>query len=364
MMVDATSALADTSAAGRLGIDASGGISSMLGRAIGIRGDRSDIGAMTAAQNAINITSGMLTDDSVTFSNMVRNTRFRQMGMTGLEASAAGKLTTQDLGVIGAGGSAAQQLIMQRGLVSLLNKDGSINQNQVNSYLKTQGEFLDIGGAGGVGMTLSPQIAGMVTAFRKRRAAGASDVELFKENPEAFGAMMQTLEGGGSSSNIAGGFMGGAGSSSTTGIGKKIADGKVSAGTMSDAGEVTTEGAAKQRIKEIQQAASKGMNLENLASVFSSIERAITPERMDAFEKASSNAAKNMEISATNFKELSSQAGELNTQFIKLKETLESLNTSPMNLGGFSTKGNPAQTREQIQDSMNKVKQRVDGKTQ
>ena len=369
LMVDATSSLAESSSAGRLGIDATGGTSALIGRTIGDRGGRSEIAAMTAANTAIAGTSNNLTDSSVTFTNMVRDTRFRQMGMSGPEAAAAKTLTTQDISILQGGGEAAQRLAMQKGLVSLIGKDGQMDTGAVNKFANAQGQFLEMGGAGGVGQVFSPEVAAKASQFRKRLAAGEDPAKLMAEDKVAFGAIGQTatLSGQGGAletSNIIGSFQGTA-DRVKTGLGGKIMNGTAPIGAETAGGENMITGGAVQTNKEIMAGRKDMESLDKVSKVLGAIEKAVTPDTMEKFASAASSAASNMEISSTNFKQLSDQAGLLNTEFSKLKTTLESLNTSAANLGGFNTRGgNKGLSASDIQAEIGRTKVRADKKPQ
>lgn len=369
LMVDSTASLAESSGAGRLGIDATGGVSALIGRTIGERGGRSEIAAMTAANTAIAGTSNNLTDSSVTFTNMVRDTRMRQMGMSGPEAAAAKSLTTQDISILQGGGEAAQRLAMQKGLVSLIGKDGTIDKGAVNKFANIQGQFLELGGAGGIGQVYSPEVTAKASEFRKRLAAGEDPKKLMAEDKVAFGAIGQiaTLSGQGGAqevSNIIGSYQGVA-DRAKTGNGGKIMNGTAPLGAETVGGEAAGTGAAVQVNKEIQAGRKDMESLDKVSKVLGAIEKAVTPETMEKFASAASSAAGNMEISATNFKALSDQAGLLNTEFSKLKTTLESLNTSAANLGGFNTKGgNKGLSASDIQAETGRIKERADKKPQ
>ena len=367
MMVDATTSLAETSSAGRLGVDATGGVSALLGRAIGNRGGISEIAAMTAANTAIAGTSNNLTDQTVTFTNMMRDTRFRQMGMSGAEAAAAKTISSTDLAVLQSGGPEAARLAMQKGLVSLLGANGQINAGAVSTFAGIQGQFLEMGGASGVGQVFNPAVTAKAAEFRKRLARGEDPAKLMAEDKAAFGAIGQiaTLSGQGGAqevSNIIGAFAGVA-DRAKTGNGEKIMNGTATLGKETQGGETAFTAGAVQTNKEIQAGRKDLESLDKVSKVLGAIEKAVTPETMDKFANAAASAAGNMEISATNFKQLSEQAGILNIEFSKLSRTLEALNTSAANLGGFSTKGNKALTAEQISAEITNSKKRADGKT-
>lgn len=367
MMVDATSSLAESSSAGRLGVDATGGAAALIGRTIGDRGGRSEIAAMSAAQSAIAGTSNNLTDSSVTFTNMMRDTRLRQMGMGGKEAAVAKTMTTQDMTVLQQGGPEAEKLAMQKGLVSLFNKNGALDTNAVNKYANIQGQFLEAGGASGVGMLNDPATAAKASEFRKRLAAGEDPRKLMAEDKKAFGAIGQdaSLSGQGGTaevSNIIGSLEGVADRVKKTG-GKDAMNGTADVGTQTAAGEQIVTGEAVQKNKEIQAGRKDMESLDKVAKVLGSIEKAVTPETMEKFATAASSAAGNMEISATNFKALSESAGNLDGEFKKLKTTLEGLNTSSANLGGFKTGGgNKGLSADDIKAEITRSKNRADGK--
>ncbi len=370
MMVDATSSLAESSQAGRLGVDATGGVSALIGRTIGDRGNRTDVQAITAAQGAIAGTSQNLTDSSVTFTNMMRDTRLRQMGMSGKEAAVAKTLTTQDMSVLQQGGPEAERLAMQKGLTSMFDKNGKLDAGAVNKYATIQGQYLEQGGASGVGLLNDPATAAKASEFRKRLAAGESASKLMAEDKKAYGVVAQdaALSGQGGAaevSNIIGKFEGVAEKTKKKGEGDKIMNGTADVGTTAAAGEQIVTAGAVQQNKEIQAGRKDMESLDKVAKVLGSIEKAVTPETMEKFATAASTAAGNMEISATNFKQLSESAGNLDGEFKKLKTTLEGLNTSAANLGGFKTGGgNKGLSADDIKAEITRSKSRADGKPQ
>lgn len=335
LMSDGISHLAQTGGTAALGVDATQGITALLGRALGGSTAGSDVNRSAAAMSAINSTSEKLQDTSVSYTNMVRNTRLRQSGMSGIEAANFMKLSAQELGQLQAGGPEAERLANERGFNSFFNNKGQFQQNK--AAIATAGGFLEMGGQGGLSMMLTEaQQAAGHAAITKRANGGSLNTAEAEAARTLRGAMGSTEE----AAALAVGFGGGIGATSSGGKASKIMNGTAPLGAESIGGEAIMAEKAKMNAKEIK-AGSKDMeNLDAVSKVLGAISKAITPETMERFAGAASKAADDMKISSDNMGKLNIATGTLSASFDNLAKKLDGLNTNAANIGGFKTGAN------------------------
>jgi len=339
LMTDGISHLAQSGGTAASGVDGTAGITQLLGRALGQADGRSDVNRSTAAVGAINTATEALGDTSVSYTNMVRNTRFRQMGMGGIEAGAAMKLSAPELAVLQKGGKAAEQLATERGLSTFFDANGKYDKRQANKVAAEQGKFLEQGGASGLGMIQTPEDAAASHAAKIKFAKGETltaaerkalmhgnaiaNVAMGAKAANELGNVEMSLEGIGTSTS--------AGSKArAAGIGKNVA-GEAGAGENIQA-IGTRQDAAKIR------AGGKDMDsLGKVSEVLGAISKAMTPEMMAKLASAAGEASGNMKIGAENMGTLNAATGKLSTSFDSLKGNIDKLNTSIINIGGFKT---------------------------
>jgi hypothetical protein len=162
LMVDATVQMSQRSGLTGLGIDAAGGMASLLMRTVGERDpNRSEVAQITAARTAIGTVSDMLSTTEVSLANMERMASFSDVFAENAFAQvAAGNMTLEDMEILRRGSSpnatdkdkqVAEFLARERGMTDIINPDGSINRAKFDDINKAQTVMFLRGGSSGLG---------------------------------------------------------------------------------------------------------------------------------------------------------------------------------------------------------------------
>lgn len=330
MMVDATVSLAQSGATTQLGIDATGGITELMGRALGTRDPNSSSALqIQAAQVGIQQQSGLLTNRSLSFGNMARDTRLRQLLGDPMQAANAATLTAEQLQTLQGGGENAERLAYTKGLTGLINESGGIDQKMVKQLSNIQRDFAEFGGAGGVGYAVDPKVMQRGRDVLRRLESEGKSVNdldtlrgLSKEDREAVGALTGTrnLAVGGQGSNLAGLASmyetkgdrdpNKLGTGRKTGVTEDLATGDTQVGTSE-----LIEGMKK-----------FGKDVQNLGKLQEIIEKGFV-ENIDRFGEAAAKSVENMrnDVNTEVFKKLGAESDALKGKFETLGTTIDNL---------------------------------------
>lgn len=348
MMVDATVSLAQTSGSAQLGIDATGGITSLIGRALG-KSDPNTANAaeIRAAQTGIQQGGDLLTDRTISFSQIVRDTQLKTIfGGDPTKSISAATLDFTQIETLKKGDKAALDLVYQKGLSDLLNEDGTINLTAVKEYEQIQRNFAKRGGASGVGYTLSPETNKRVDEIEAKltaRGISLSDTEAVNEalSPEERDIFMArnrvlNIAGGG---NVAAMQLRG----SMQDLNRPKLNRAPTAGEKTASAEIL--GTDVTKIKE-SMAGEKALDgdVRGLALVKSLMETTFE-ENMGKFGDAAAEAVEKMrnDVNTEVFKKLAKSSDELGTKFGNLGKQVDNLSkkVGNLNFGNMILPENP-----------------------
>jgi hypothetical protein len=339
MMVDATVSIAQTGATAQLGIDATGGITELLGRALGGRDpNRSSQLQIMAAQTAIQESSVGLTDRRVSFSNMLRDMELREMLGDPIQAATAAGMTRAQMHTLMMGANpenspeaqaAAQDLIYGMGLTGFLDDQGGIDQERVQRFYGTQFTRSMLG-AGGTGLTIDPEVSQraidtLVQLEQEGRPLNTATMrQLREDDPLAAEAIMT---------------MGAAARLDRGGTGNILADlsswmmteggepNSVAIGDRADATERLATAATQVETSELLEGMTAfGENVKNIADMHEKIEEAFVAN-INRFGESAAEAVENMrnDINIEVFQKLSAETDGLAGKFESLGGALEGL---------------------------------------